>query len=163
MGNGVQRATQDNGVCEGGRQTCLPGRHLEGVNQGHLGIECHRGFSNTFDREAPITSKAPRKYVLKRAGSSSERGSSIPFAEGSYLSCHRGSRGFLLNDFPGAQKEWSNETCNQFEVPQSVGGGPTFQNGGNCNPEGSLEARKLDGKSRMLTSLFQFITITRNS
>ena len=77
MGNGVQRATQDNGVCEGGRQTCLPARHLEDVNQGHLGIECHRGLSNTFDREAPTTSKAPRK------GSSSERGSGIPFTEGS--------------------------------------------------------------------------------
>ena len=65
MGNGVQRATQDNGVCEGGRQTCLPSQHLEGVNQGHLGIDCHRGLSNTFDREAPTTSKAPRKRVLK--------------------------------------------------------------------------------------------------
>ena len=36
MGNGVQKATRDNGVCEGGREACLPSRHLEGVNQGHF-------------------------------------------------------------------------------------------------------------------------------
>ena len=99
MGNGVQRATKDNGFCEGDRQACLPSRHLEVVNKGHLGTECHRRLSNTFDREPPSISKAPRKCVFKRAGSSSVRGSGLPSAEGSHLSCHRGHRGFYSTIF----------------------------------------------------------------
>ena len=51
MGNGVQKATRDNGVCEGGREACLPSRHLEGVNQGHLGISAIQGY------QIPLTEK----------------------------------------------------------------------------------------------------------
>ena len=148
MGNGVQKATTDNGVCKGGREACLPSRHLEGVNQGHLGIEYCTRLSNTFDREASTTSKALRKCILKRAGSSSERGNSVPLAEGSHFSHLKGTRGLLLNNFPSAQKEWPNEVSDQLEVPQSVGGGPTFQNGGHCDPERSSEAGGLDGEDR---------------
>ena len=81
----------------------------------------------------PLQHQRPPESVF--SGSSSARGSRFPSAEGSHLSCHRGHRGFLLNNIPGAQKEWSNETYNQLEVSQSVGGGPTFQNGGQCYHE----------------------------
>ena len=148
MGNGVKKATRDNGVCKGGREACLPSRHLEGVNQGHLGIECHTRLSNTFDREASATSKAPRKCVLKRVGSSSERGNSVPLAEGSNFSYLKGTRGLLLKNFLSAQKEWPNEASDQPEVPQSVGRSPTLQNGGHCDPERSSEAGRLDGEGR---------------
>ena len=126
MGNGVQRATKDNGFCEGVRQACLPSRHLEGVNKGHLGIECHRRLSNTFDMEPSTTSKVCSKKSMQVF---CER-KWIPFyrREPSLLS--QRTQGFPLNNIPGAQKEWSNETCDQLEVSQSVGGGPTFQNGG---------------------------------
>ena len=55
-------------------------------------------------------------------------------------------RGFLLYN-SGPQEEWSDETCDQFEKPQSMGGGPTLQNGGDCYSEGPFEIRGLDGKS----------------
>ena len=41
MGNGVQRGTWDIKVSEGSRLACTPCWHLEGVNNGHLGVECH--------------------------------------------------------------------------------------------------------------------------
>ena len=54
----------------------------------------------------------------------------IPFCRREPSLLSQRTQGFLLNNIPGAQKEWSNETCDQLEVSQSVGGGPTFQNGG---------------------------------
>ena len=73
MGNGVQRPTRDIEVSEGGRQACTPCGHMEGVDKGHLGIECHRRLSDTSEKGSPTISKALKKFILRRAGSSSER------------------------------------------------------------------------------------------
>ena len=98
MGNGVQRPTRDIEVSEGGRQACTPCRHMEGVDKGHLGIECHRRSSNTSERGSPTTSKALRKCILRRAGSSSERKGRNPFAERGHIPVPAEHRGFLLHN-----------------------------------------------------------------
>ena len=144
----VQKATE---TMESVKVAGRPSQHLEGFNHGYLGIdsiEYQTRLLTTLDREASKTSKIPRKCVLKRAGSSYERGNSVPLTEGSYFSYLKGTWGLLLNNFPNAQKEWPNEASGQLEVPQSVGRGPTFQNGGHCDPERSSEAGRLDGEGR---------------
>ena len=85
MGNGVQRPTRDIEVSEGGRQACIPCRHMEGFDKGHMSIECHRRLSDTSERGSPTTSKALRKCILRRAGSSSERRGRNPVAERGHI------------------------------------------------------------------------------
>ena len=146
MGDGVQRFTRDIEVSEGGRQACTPCRHMDGADEGHLGIECHRRLSNTSERGSPTTSKALRKCILRRAGSSSKRRGRNPVAKRGHIFVPAKHRGFLLHNISGPQEEWSDETCDQFKEPQSMGGGPSLQNGGDCYSEGPSEIRGLDGK-----------------
>ena len=146
MENGVQRPTRDIEASEGGRQACTPCRHMEGVDKGHMSTECHRRLSDTSERGSPTTSKALRKCILRRAGSSSERRGRNPVAERGHIPVPAEHRGFLLHNISGPQEEWSDETYDKFEEPQSMGGGPILQNGGDWYSEGPSEIRGLDGK-----------------
>ena len=65
MGNGVQRPTRDIEVSEGGREACTPCRHMERVDKGHLGIECHRRLSNTSKRD-PLQHQRPSENAFSR-------------------------------------------------------------------------------------------------
>ena len=145
--HGVSKSSKGKGAFKGGREVSPVFRHLESVDQGHLGIEYHKRVCNSFEREAISKSKTLRRGIFKRTNSSSERRDKIIVREGCHLPLQGGQR-FLLNRLSSSQKEWSDEASDPSETSESLGGIPSFQDGGHPNIAGPHKTKGLDGEGR---------------
>ena len=94
--HGVSKSSKGKGAFKGDREVSPVFRYLEGVDQGHLGIEYHKRVCNSLEREALSKSKTLRRGILKRSNSSSERRDKIIVREGCHLPLQGGQQ-FLLN------------------------------------------------------------------
>ena len=121
--------------------------YLEGVDKGHLGIECYRRISNTPCWDSHPTSNTPRRGVLPRAQSSITGGDTgTPTQRSSYPTIRK-CNWFHFHPLPSTEEEWSDETSDQPETVESLGGDSPFQDEGNSYPSGSAAPRGLDGTS----------------
>ena len=146
-GDGVCGSTKGKEAFNGGRETGFLCRHLEGVDKGHLGIECHRRVSNTHCGDSHPTSNTPRRGVLPRTQSSIIRGDTgTPPKRSNYPTIQKCNR-FCLHPLPSTEEERSDEASDQPEMVESLGGDPPLQDGGNSYPSGSPPPRRLDGES----------------
>jgi len=85
-GDGLRGSTKGKGALYGGRETGFLFRHLEGVDKGHLGIECHRRLPNTLCWSSIPTQNTPRGGFLPGAQSSVTGGDPGPPKKGGQLS-----------------------------------------------------------------------------
>ena len=115
--HGVQKSTKDKRAFEGGKEAYLLYQHLEGINQGNLGIKYQRRVYNTSQRGIFSGSKTLKRGVLQRASSSPKGRNKILAGEG-YHFLLQGEHKILLNHFSSPQKEWLNETGNLKHMTQ---------------------------------------------
>ena len=78
----------------------------------------------------PYNIKGPQKVCSKKSRQVFCKRKWIPFCRREPSLLSQTTQGVSTQQYSWCPKQWSNETCDQLEVSQSVGGGPTFQNGG---------------------------------
>ena len=112
-------------------------KHLEGVDEGPLGVRHHKGSPNRFQDVVPHTphytadqdrvKRTPEQRSSSRGNKPSER--------------------VLLKSLPGPKKGRRAETRNEPKVPEQFCSDTTLQDGGNPYFEGPDTTRRLVGKS----------------
>ena len=135
-GDRVCGHTKGKGALYGGRETGFLYRHLEGVDKGHLGIECHRRISNipcwdSHSISKGCSPKSTKLYYWRRHRNSYTKECNL----------------FHFHPLPSSKEEWSDETSDQPETVESLDRGSSFQDGGNSYPSGSAPPRGLDSTS----------------
>ena len=145
-GDGICGVTIGKGALCGGRETLF--RHLEGINKGHLGIKCHRMLPNIHCWNSHPTSSAPSMGFLPRAQGSTTGGDlgPPPPQRSSYPTIRRHNR-IHLHPLSSAKEKWADETSDQSEKVELLGGDSPLQNGGNSYPLGFALPGTLDGES----------------
>ena len=84
---------------------------------------------------------------FRREGSISDTRSHTTAGEGCNSGDQSISRQLCFPDFPGGEKGWGAETCNQPEGSQPIRQDRKFQNGGPAHPSRASTSRGLDGKN----------------
>ena len=113
-----------------------------------MGNQNCAGFPNPISEPTSAGKAAKPSYILRRAKSLNTTGGVHSSREGSCSQNAQSSapRELLFNSFPSSQEGWSDETGNQSQEIERMGGAPALQNGGLGDPPGASEGERLDGE-----------------
>ena len=147
-GHGFRSTTTGRGAFQCGRQVGSLRQHLEGVDKGQLGITDHHRVPNSLRRATCTGEEAKRAFLSSRATSSDTGRGLLSAGERSSNSSRQltPTDRILFCSVPGPQEKWINETSNQPQSSQPVGGDPPLQDGGFDHSLGPAEAGRLVSK-----------------
>ena len=122
-------------------------KHLEGVDEGPLGVRHHKGSPNRFHIKALSGCGSSHSSLHGRSGSPDKGRVKRTPEQRSSSRGNKPSERVLLKSLPGPKKGRRAETRNKPKVPEHFRSDTTLQDGGNPYFEGPDTTRRLVGKS----------------